>query len=149
FMVAGFDRYFQIVKCFRDEDQRVDRQPEFTQIDVEMSFVNQNDIFALMEGLIVSIFKGALGLDLRELYPSGRFPQMPFYESMAKYGNDKPGLRFGLEHVDLTSTIVELDGGGVPFWKELADELRRGRAVADHLRPRMVKALVIPASANL
>src|SRR5205807_7720133 len=89
FMVAGFDRYFQIVKCFRDEDLRVDRQPEFTQIDVEMSFVNQDDVFKLIEGLIFSVFKTALGVDLHELFPTGRFPQLPFAESMDKYGNDK------------------------------------------------------------
>jgi aspartyl-tRNA synthetase len=149
FMVAGFDRYFQIVKCFRDEDLRVDRQPEFTQIDVEMSFVNQDDVFRLMEGLVFAVFKAALGKDLGELYPSGRFPQLPFNESMAKYGNDKPDLRFGLEHVDLTKLIIDLDGGGVPFWEELArDEAVRG-AVEAHLRPRILKAMVIPASANL
>jgi aspartyl-tRNA synthetase len=150
FMVAGFDRYFQIVKCFRDEDLRVDRQPEFTQIDIELSFVNQSDIFRLVEGLLFSICDAALGLNLHKLYPSGQFPEIPFYESMAKYGNDKPDLRFGLEHVDLSDLIVELDGGGVPFWKELADDLRSAPAsVPAHLRPKILKALVIPASANL
>jgi aspartyl-tRNA synthetase len=150
FMVAGFDRYFQIVKCFRDEDLRLDRQPEFTQIDIELSFVNQSDVFRLVEGLLFAIFHAALGLDLRELYPSGRFPELPFYESMAKYGNDKPDLRFGLEHVELSDLIVELDGGGVPFWKELADDLRAVPAgIPAHLRPKILKALVIPASANL
>jgi len=122
FMVAGFDRYFQIVKCFRDEDLRIDRQPEFTQIDVELSFVNQDDVFRLMEGLVFSVVKTALGLDLRELYPSGRFPQLPFAESMAKYGNDKPDLRFGIEHTDLTDLILEHSGGGVPFWAEIAEK---------------------------
>src|SRR5205085_8262483 len=96
FMVAGFDRYFQIVKCFRDEDSRLDRQPEFTQIDVEMSFVSQDDIFKIMEGLIFTIWKQALGIDLKEKYPSGRFPQMPFDESMRRFGNDKPDMRFGM-----------------------------------------------------
>ena len=96
FMVAGFDRYFQIVKCFRDEDLRLDRQPEFTQIDVEMSFVNQDDVFRVMEGLVFTVWKDVLGVDLATLYPSGRFPRMPFEESMGKYGNDKPDLRFGL-----------------------------------------------------
>jgi aspartyl-tRNA synthetase len=150
FMVAGFDRYFQIVKCFRDEDLRVDRQPEFTQIDVELSFVNQDDVFRLIEGLVFAVFKAALGVDLGPLYPTGRFPQMPFWESMEKYGNDKPDLRFGLEHVDLTDTVIALDGGGVPFFEEIArDPAVRDAATPKHLRPRIVKALVIPASANL
>src|SRR4029077_17203 len=86
FMVAGYEKYFQIVKCFRDEDLRLDRQPEFTQIDLEMSFVNQDDVFHAMEGLIFRIWKQVLNVDLLELYPSGRFPQMPFDESMGKYG---------------------------------------------------------------
>src|SRR5207245_7350820 len=84
YMVAGFDRYFQIVKCFRDEALRLDRQPEFTQIDVEMSLVNQDDVFKVMEGMIFAIWKEVLGIDLKEKYPSGRFPQMPFEESMGK-----------------------------------------------------------------
>ncbi len=148
FMVAGFDRYFQIVKCFRDEDLRVDRQPEFTQIDVELSFVNQDDVFKLMEGLIFSVFKIALGVDLHELFPSGRFPQLPFAESMEKYGNDKPDLRFGIEHTDLTDLIIEHKGGGVPFWAELADKYASG-ALRREVPAEIIKALVIPASANL
>jgi len=148
FMVSGFDRYFQIVKCFRDEDLRVDRQPEFTQIDIEMSFVNQDDIFRLIEGLVFTVMKQSLGIDLLELYPSGRFPQVPFAESMAKYGNDKPDLRFDLPHVDLTDLLVELDGGGVPFWQELAGKFKSGTFRRD-IPPEIVKALVVPASANL
>ena len=148
FMVSGFDRYFQIVKCFRDEDLRVDRQPEFTQIDIEMSFVNQDDIFRLIEGLVFTVMKQSLGIDLLELYPSGRFPQVPFAESMAKYGNDKPDLRFDLPHVDLTDLLVELDGGGVPFWQELAGKFKNGTFRRD-IPPEIVKALVVPASANL
>jgi aspartyl-tRNA synthetase len=148
FMVAGFDRYFQIVKCFRDEDQRLDRQPEFTQIDIELSFVNQDDVFRLVEGLVFSVFK-AVAVDLAALYPSGRFPQLPFWESMAKYGNDKPDLRFGLEHVDLTNLVLALKGGGVPFWEELASDPAVSGAAEEHLRPKILKALVIPASANL
>ena len=95
YMVAGFDRYFQIVKCFRDEDLRLDRQPEFTQIDVEMSFVNQDDIFRVMEGLVFRIWKEVLGVDLHELYPSGRFPQLPFEESMGtlRQRQARPALR--------------------------------------------------------
>jgi aspartyl-tRNA synthetase len=148
FMVAGFDRYFQIVKCFRDEDLRVDRQPEFTQIDVELSFVNQDDVFRLIEGLVFAVFKAALGKDLGEHYPSGRFPQLPFWESMERFGNDKPDMRFGIEHKDLTDLIIELDGGGVPFWEEIARDAAVVKCDAKHLRPRILKALVIPAAAN-
>ncbi len=148
FMVAGFDRYFQIVKCFRDEDLRVDRQPEFTQIDVELSFVNQDDVFTLMEGLVFAIYKAALGQDLHDVFPDGRFPRIPFSESMAKYGNDKPDLRFGLEHVDLTDLVIELGGGGVPFFAEIADRYTSGALSRAH-KPQIVKALVIPAAANL
>jgi aspartyl-tRNA synthetase len=157
FMVAGFDRYFQIVKCFRDEDLRVDRQPEFTQIDVELSFVNQDDVFSLMEGLVFTVFKAVLGVDLTEHYPTGHFPRLPFWESMARFGNDKPDTRFGLEHVDLTDLVMDLNGGGVPMWTELLDELRTadsalmlgGAGAYKMLRPKLIKALVIPASANL
>jgi aspartyl-tRNA synthetase len=148
YMVGGFDRYFQIVKCFRDEDLRVDRQPEFTQIDVEMSFVNQDDVFRMMEGLVFRVWKEVLGVDLRESYPDGRFPQMPFEESMGHYGNDKPDLRFGMQHVELTDAIIEHGGGGIPFWKDIADKFTSGRYRRD-LPAEIVKALVVPASANL
>ena len=144
FMVAGFDKYFQIVKCFRDEDPRLDRQPEFTQIDVEMSFVNQDDVFRVIEGLIFRIWKEVLGIELTTLYPSGRFPQLPFEQSMARYGNDKPDLRFGLPHVDLTDVVIEHGGGGVPFLKAIADRFARGEYRRD-LPAEIVKALVVPA----
>ena len=148
FMVAGFDRYFQIVKCFRDEDSRLDRQPEFTQIDIELSFTNQDEIFRLIEGLVFAIFQEALGLDLHTLYPTGRFPEMPYAEAMGKYGSDKPDMRFDLPHVDLTDLVLEHGGGGVPFWVELADKYKAGALRMD-IKPEIVKALVIPASANL
>jgi aspartyl-tRNA synthetase len=144
YMVAGFDRYFQIVKCFRDEDLRLDRQPEFTQIDVEMSFVNQDDIFRVMEGLVFRIWKEVLGVDLHELYPSGRFPQLPFEESMSKYGNDKPDLRFALPHADVTALVVEHGGGGVAFFKPIADKFASGEYRKD-LPAEIVKAMRIPA----
>ena len=99
-MVAGFDRYFQIVRCFRDEDLRLDRQPEFTQIDVEMSFVEQDDVFDVIEGLIVRLWKEMLGVEIPR-----PFRRMPFDESMAKYGNDKPDLRFDMPHVVLTDLV--------------------------------------------
>ena len=144
YMVAGFDRYFQIVKCFRDEALRVDRQPEFTQIDVEMSFVNQDDIFRTMEGLIFKIWKDVAGIDLLEKYPSGRFPQLPFYESMAKYGNDKPDLRFDMPHNDVTDLVIDHAGGGIPFFKDIAEKFTSGKYRKD-LPSEIVKAMRVPA----
>lgn len=96
-MVSGFDRYFQIVKCFRDEDLRADRQPEFTQIDCEMSFVEQDDIIDMFEGLIKDVFKEVLQVDLDEI------PKMTWFDAMNQYGNDKPDLRFDMIFKDLTS----------------------------------------------
>ncbi len=144
YMVAGFDRYFQIVKCFRDEDLRVDRQPEFTQIDVEMSFVSQDDVFRTMEGMVFAVWKEVLGIDLRAQYPSGQFPEMPFEESMSKYGNDKPDLRFGMPHTDVTDVVIDHDGGGIAFWKEIADKFTSGRYRRD-LPTEIVKAMRVPA----
>ena len=95
-MVAGFDKYFQIVKCFRDEDLRADRQPEFTQIDCEMSFVHQEDILNMFEGLTKHLFRSALGIELSD------FPRMTYDEAMLRYGSDKPDTRFGMEFCDLT-----------------------------------------------
>ena len=103
-MVAGFDRYYQIVKCFRDEDLRADRQPEFTQIDVETSFMDQNEITALMEELIVSVFKTALGVDLPQ-----PFPRMAYQDAMALYGSDKPDLRVSLTLTELTDVMKSVD----------------------------------------
>jgi aspartyl-tRNA synthetase len=97
-MVAGIDRYFQIVKCFRDEDLRADRQPEFTQIDCEMSFIEQEDILNTFEGLIKHLFQVVLGEEFE-----GPFPRMTYDEAMSRYGNDKPDIRFGMRIRDLTA----------------------------------------------
>ncbi len=145
YMVAGFDKYFQIVKCFRDEDLRLDRQPEFTQIDVEMSFVNQDDVFRVMEGLIFKIWKDVLKIDLLEKYPSGRFPQMPFEESMGKYGNDKPDLRFEMPHTDLTELVIQHKGGGIPFFADIAEKFASGKLRRD-LPSEIVKAMRVPGT---
>jgi aspartyl-tRNA synthetase len=98
-MVSGFDRYFQIVKCFRDEDLRADRQPEFTQIDCEMSFITQEDILNIFEGLTRHLFKTVKGLEL------GDFPRMQYADAMRLYGSDKPDTRFGMQFVELNDVV--------------------------------------------
>jgi aspartyl-tRNA synthetase len=103
-MVSGFDRYYQIVKCFRDEDLRADRQPEFTQIDCEMAFVEQNDILNMFEGLIKHLFETVRGVKFE-----GDFPRMTYAEAMERYGSDKPDIRFGMEFVDLTALAQQND----------------------------------------
>lgn len=99
-MVSGFDRYFQIAKCFRDEDLRADRQPEFTQIDCEMSFVEQEDVISIFEGMAKHLFKTIRGVELE-----GEFPRISWLEAMTKYGSDKPDLRFGMEFVELNEIL--------------------------------------------
>ncbi len=111
-MVSGFDRYFQIAKCFRDEDLRADRQPEFTQIDCEMSFVKQDDVIGLFEGMAKYLFKELRGVDLPE-----PFVRMPWADAMKYYGSDKPDLRFGMKFVELADI---LKGHGFPVFDEAA-----------------------------
>ena len=116
FMVAGYDRYYQICRCFRDEDLRADRQPEFTQIDCEMSFVALDDVIAMMSGLVKTIWREVVGVDV------GEIRRMTYQDAVARYGIDRPDLRFGLELVDVSSIVTKssfrvftsvVDGGGI------------------------------------
>ncbi len=102
-MVAGFDRYYQITKCFRDEDLRADRQPEFTQIDIETSFLTEEEIRAMFEGMIRQVFKSTIGVEL------GDYPVMKYAEAMHRYGSDKPDLRVKLEFTELTDAMADVD----------------------------------------
>ncbi|MDP2681620.1 MAG: aspartate--tRNA ligase [Deltaproteobacteria bacterium] len=117
-MISGFDRYFQIVRCFRDEDLRSDRQPEFTQIDAEMSFVDREDVMGLMEGLIAEIFKNSLGIELK--LP---FPRLTYADAVGRYGLDNPDDRFGLELKEITGIVK--DSG----FKVFADVAKKGGIV--------------------
>lgn len=101
-MISGFDRYFQIVKCFRDEDLRADRQPEFTQVDIEMSFLTEEDIFSLIEGYMKGLFKEVLGTEI-----PAPFPRLSYWEAMDRFGSDKPDLRIPLEIADLSSVFMK------------------------------------------
>jgi len=116
-MVAGLEKYFQIARCFRDEDLRADRQPEFTQIDIEASFIGQNDIINIVEGLLIAMFKAGLDIDVPK-----NFPQLTYREAMDTYGSDKPDTRFDMKIIDLADIFATtefkifrgtLDGGGV------------------------------------
>ena len=102
-MVAGFDRYYQITKCFRDEDLRADRQPEFTQIDIETSFLSEEDIRAMFQGMIATVFKNTIGVDL------GAFPVMIYQDAMHLYGSDKPDLRVNMQFAELTDVMADVD----------------------------------------
>jgi aspartyl-tRNA synthetase len=139
-MVAGFDRYFQIARCYRDEDARGDRQPEFTQIDIEMSFVSRDDILTMTEGLFSHVFKKTLGLDLPP-----RFRRLSYEDAMEQYGADKPDLRFGLELRDFGPCAAQGE------FRAFKDALAQGQADRDAAAARGlsaagggVKALVVP-----
>jgi aspartyl-tRNA synthetase len=120
-MIAGMDRYYQIVKCFRDEDLRADRQPEFTQIDMELSFVDEEQIIAVNEGMISTLFKETLGLD-----STAPFPRITYDESMTRFGTDRPDTRFGMELIDLTEIA---SGCGFKVFRSVADKGGAVRAI--------------------
>ncbi len=132
YMVAGYDRYFQVVRCFRDEDLRGDRQPEFTQIDVEMSFVAPRHIFDAIEGMLAVLLREIVGFE-----PRRPFASMSYAEAMARFGSDKPDLRYGLELCDLTGIVREHGGGGLSMF---ADAVSGGGKV---------KCIVAPPEAKL
>lgn len=140
-MVSGFDRYFQIVKCFRDEDLRADRQPEFTQVDVEMSFVTEDDIYTYHEGLMKMIFKETIGVDIET-----PFPRMTYDDAMATYGSDKPDTRFGLEFKDFSGDVKDAEfkvfsgtvaNGGAVIGITVPGEGEMGRGAIDRLTERV------------
>ncbi len=142
-MTSGFDRYFQITKCFRDEDLRADRQPEFTQIDVEMSFVDEEHIYGIHEALISRIFKETIVVDL-----ATPFPRMSYDQAMSTYGSDKPDLRFGCEFVDFSEIVAKAEfkvfsdtisqGGGV-FGFTIPGQGEMGRGAIDRWTARAKK----------
>ena len=128
-MIAGYDRYAQIVKCFRDEDLRADRQPEFTQIDVEMSFIDREDIFRMMEGLMVRVFRDVIGVEV-----SRPFPRMTYREAMDRFGVDKPDTRFGLEVTDYTKEL------GNTGFRVFADVVAKGGVIRGITAPGLAEA---------
>jgi aspartyl-tRNA synthetase len=128
-MVSGFDKYFQLARCYRDEDSRGDRQPEFTQIDIEMSFVTREDVLALVEGMMGYLFKKTLGVEL-----PAKFVRIPYDEAMDRFGSDKPDLRFGMELLDFAPYV-----DGACTFQAFHDALKEGGAV---------KALVVPGRAD-
>lgn len=117
-MVSGMDRYFQIVKCFRDEDLRADRQPEFTQIDLEMSFVEENDVMTMMEGFLQKLFKEIKGIDI-----DLPLPRLTYKEAMDRFGSDKPDTRYGLEFVNISDVVADCG------FKVFADSTKDGKSV--------------------
>lgn len=142
-MIAGFDRYFQIVKCFRDEDLRADRQPEFTQVDVEISFATEELVYSIIEDLMTSLFREVRGIEL-----PAPFPRMTYHDAIHRYGSDKPDLRFGLEIVDISKDFEGsgfrvfdnvIESGGKIVAIKVAGEGDRGRGAMDRLDKDVVR----------
>jgi aspartyl-tRNA synthetase len=133
-MVSGVERYFQLARCFRDEDLRADRQPEHTQIDMELSFVDREDIYDLTERLFVHLFDASIGHELPV-----PFPRMTHAEAMARYGTDKPDLRFGMELIDLSEIAAQVD------FKVFSGTVAQGGAGQGHMRKRLWRLSPRPA----
>src|SRR4029079_182896 len=138
-MVGGVDRYFQIVKCFRDEDLRADRQPEFTQLDMEMSFVQPEDVQQIVEGMIALLFKELKGIEVKR-----PFARLTWQEAMARFGSDKPDMRFGLELCDFTAALRQskakifagaIEKGGVVKGMRIPKEYELSRKDLDDMTP--------------
>jgi aspartyl-tRNA synthetase len=144
-MVSGFDRYMQIAKCFRDEDLRADRQPEFTQIDLEMSYVDENDIIAMTSGFIQYLFKTVLDADIE--LPMQR---MSYAEAMERFGSDKPDVRFGMELVDLSNTVRDGGFGVFDGAVERGGSVRaiNAKGLADKLSRKEIDKLVLFAKSH-
>lgn len=141
-MVSGFDRYFQIVKCFRDEDLRADRQPEFTQVDVEMSFVNEDEIYTLHEKLMATLWREHMGIDLKT-----PFPKLTYAEAMKRYGTDKPDLRYDVKINDLSDIVADsgfkifnstIEKGGRVLSVTVPGQGTLGRGALDRLTDKVV-----------
>ncbi|MEW6349804.1 MAG: aspartate--tRNA ligase [Thermodesulfobacteriota bacterium] len=137
-MVAGFERYYQVVRCFRDEDLRADRQPEFTQLDMETSFLDEDRLFDIMERMMVRVFSEILGIELRT-----PFPQLTYAQAMERFGIDKPDIRFGMELTDISGIVAgtefgvfrgALDAGGIVKAMKVSDGERLSRKELDDLR---------------
>ncbi|MGE0614138.1 MAG: aspartate--tRNA ligase [Bacteriovoracia bacterium] len=132
-MVSGMDRYYQVARCFRDEDLRADRQPEFTQIDIEASFIDEEVLFPMMEGMVAKVWKGVLGVDI-----PCPFPIMPYSEAMNRFGSDKPDVRFGLELQDITSIFAQ---SGFQVFQQALKKNARGVAGS-------IRCIVVPGEAE-
>lgn len=137
-MVSGFDRYFQIAKCLRDEDLRADRQPEFTQIDAELSFAGEEDVLGVAEGMVASLWREVMGVELER-----PFPRLTYEEALERYGTDKPDLRFGMQFVDVTDVLRDTDFRLFAGTRESGDRIRGvvAKGAAERLSRRDLDAL--------